>query len=410
MRGDRQCRPHELPVAPSAQPELPPRRGARPGRRDPGDRDERSLGRAQSVSATASCARSRPITKTDAKIITLGMRDLYLKANYQDFGRYQDVDLAIAGDGEASLPALTEAVKRLIDDGRKSAFEARGKKLAAARLAMIEQAKSDATLGWDASPITTARMCAEVYAQIKDEDWSLVGNAIRNTWPQRLWDFDKPYQWNGGSGGAGVGYNAAGLARRGARQQAARPADGRVRRRRRLHVRAGHAVDRGAPPDPDALHHAQQPRLSSGSTCTCRRWRPGTAAASRTPHIGTTHQGSEHRLRHRRARLRRPRRRPDHRSEGSRAGAQARHSPWSRAASRRWSTSSPIRAEGVAIMSRSSCLFAAALMAAAFGARRLRAGRRAQDAPPGDAANGKRDLPRGRLLHLPRPRRAGRRR
>jgi acetolactate synthase-1/2/3 large subunit len=105
---------------------------------------------------------SRPAYKKDARILTLGSRDLYLKANYQDFGRFQDVDLAIAGDGEASLPALTEQVKRLIDDGRKSALDARDKKLAAARLAMIEQAKSDATIGWDASPITTARMCAEV--------------------------------------------------------------------------------------------------------------------------------------------------------------------------------------------------------------------------------------------------------
>jgi acetolactate synthase-1/2/3 large subunit len=150
----------------------------------------------------------RQVYKKDAKVVTLGSRDLYLKANYQDFARFQEVDLAIAGDGEASLPALTEAVKRLIDEGRKSAYDARGKKLATARLAMIDQAKSDATLGWDASPITTARMCAEVYAQIKDEDWSLVGNAIRNVWPLRLWDIKESYQWNGGSGGAGVGYNA----------------------------------------------------------------------------------------------------------------------------------------------------------------------------------------------------------
>jgi acetolactate synthase-1/2/3 large subunit len=151
---------------------------------------------------------SRPITKKDAKIITLGTRDLYLKSNYQDFGRHQDVDMAIAGDGEASLPALIEEVKRLVDGGRKSAFEARGKRLATARLAMIEQAKADATMGWDSSPLTTARMCAEVWAQIKDEDWSLVGNGIRITWPHRLWNFDKSYQWNGGSGGAGIGYTA----------------------------------------------------------------------------------------------------------------------------------------------------------------------------------------------------------
>jgi len=151
---------------------------------------------------------SRPIYRKGAKIVTLGSRDLLVKSNYQDFGRYQDdVALAIGGDAQASLPVLIELVKKQIDPGRQAAFEARGKKLATAHTAMVEQTKSDATIGWDASPITTARMCAEVYAQIKDEDWSLVGNAIRLTWPQRLWDLKKPYHWNGGSGGAGVGYN-----------------------------------------------------------------------------------------------------------------------------------------------------------------------------------------------------------
>ncbi|HTO60293.1 MAG TPA: thiamine pyrophosphate-dependent enzyme [Bradyrhizobium sp.] len=149
---------------------------------------------------------AQPRYKKDAKIVTLGTRGLYLKANYQDFGRYQEVDLDIAGDAEASLPSLTEQVKRLVDESRKAAFEARGKKLAAAKLATVEQAKSDATIAWDASPITTARLCAELYSQIKDEDWSLAGTSIRLTWPHRLWNFDKPHRWNGASGGGGVGY------------------------------------------------------------------------------------------------------------------------------------------------------------------------------------------------------------
>ncbi len=149
---------------------------------------------------------SAPKYKKTAKIVTLGTRDLYMKSNYQDSGRYQEVDLDIAGDAEASLPTLIEQVKRLVDEGRKSAFEARGKKLAEAKRATVEQAKSDATIGWDASPITTARLCAEVYDQIKDEDWSLVGASIGLAWPHKLWNFDKPYQWNGGSGGAGIGY------------------------------------------------------------------------------------------------------------------------------------------------------------------------------------------------------------
>src|SRR5260370_1949850 len=95
---------------------------------------------------------SRPTAKKGAKIVTLGTRDLYLKSNYQDFARYQDLDLAIAGDGGASLPALTEAVKRLLDDGRKSAFQARGKQLAGLRLAPPDRVPSHPPAASAATP------------------------------------------------------------------------------------------------------------------------------------------------------------------------------------------------------------------------------------------------------------------
>jgi acetolactate synthase-1/2/3 large subunit len=151
---------------------------------------------------------AQPLYKPGTKVVTLGLRDMYLKANYQDFGRFSDTDLSIAGDSESTLPALIEACKKVIDSGRQAAYETRGKRYAAAHLAALDRSKSDATIGWDSAPITTARMCAEVYAQIKGEDWSLVGNTIGNGWPARLWNIDKAYRWNGGSGGAGVGYNA----------------------------------------------------------------------------------------------------------------------------------------------------------------------------------------------------------
>jgi acetolactate synthase-1/2/3 large subunit len=148
------------------------------------------------------------VVRSGAKVITLGTRDLYMKSNYQDFARFTDVDLAVAGDGEASLPLLAERVKTQLRSGRKSALAERGKKLAQARDAAYEQLRTQATIGWDSSPITTARLAAEVHAQIKNDDWSLVGNALRFNWPLQLWNFDKPYQWTGTSGGAGIGYNA----------------------------------------------------------------------------------------------------------------------------------------------------------------------------------------------------------
>jgi thiamine pyrophosphate-dependent acetolactate synthase large subunit-like protein len=68
----------------------------------------------------------------------------------------------------------------------------------------------DASYAWDACPISVARLCAEVRAQIRNEDWCLASqsNIFVSNWPLRLWDFDKPYRHVGGSGGAGMGYGA----------------------------------------------------------------------------------------------------------------------------------------------------------------------------------------------------------
>lgn len=153
---------------------------------------------------------SRPIASPDAKLISITANDLYLKSNYQDFQRYTEVDLAMAADAEATLPALIDAVKRNITGDRKRVYEQRGKDYASARQDLLAQARHQATYAWDASPISTARMCAEIWAQIKDKDWSLATETVPwiSNWPQRLWSFDKHYQFIGGAGGHGIGYAA----------------------------------------------------------------------------------------------------------------------------------------------------------------------------------------------------------
>ena len=150
---------------------------------------------------------SQRITKPGTKLISITAGDLYIRSNYQDFERYPEIDLAMAADAEATLPALTEAVKRLITADRKNAFQARGAKLAAVHDAAFEQARKEAAYAWDASPISTARLSAELWAQIKNEDWSLV-SSDETGWPKRLWNFDKYYQHIGSSGGGGEGYDA----------------------------------------------------------------------------------------------------------------------------------------------------------------------------------------------------------
>src|SRR5262249_14167332 len=46
-----------------------------------------------------------------AKLIGISSVELNTKANYQDFQRFQVIDVPMAGDAEATLPALIEAVK-----------------------------------------------------------------------------------------------------------------------------------------------------------------------------------------------------------------------------------------------------------------------------------------------------------
>ena len=130
--------------------------------------------------------------KAGAKLVTLSSNDLRTKSNYQDAGRYIEADLAIAADAEATLPALIEACTRLITPARRRAFDERGKRIAAMTAAQYEQNLAQAASGWDASPISTGRLSAEIWNQIRGEDWSLVSDAnFISNWPLRLWDFTR---------------------------------------------------------------------------------------------------------------------------------------------------------------------------------------------------------------------------
>jgi thiamine pyrophosphate-dependent acetolactate synthase large subunit-like protein len=147
--------------------------------------------------------------KPDTKLISISSVDLITKANYQDLQRFQSVDVSMPGDAEATLPALIEAVKSAIPNDRKAAIAKRGEAIRKAYAEGRERARQEAAIAWDASPISTARLTMEVWAQIKDLDWSLVSaSGVGFNWPQRLWRMEKHYHWLGTSGGYGVGYGA----------------------------------------------------------------------------------------------------------------------------------------------------------------------------------------------------------
>jgi acetolactate synthase I/II/III large subunit len=145
--------------------------------------------------------------KPTTKLVSINSAELLTKSNYQDFQRFQVTDIGMAGDAEASLPFLIEAVKSALPNDKKAAFEKRAEGFKKAKQQAHDRNRQAAALAWEASPISTARLAVELYAAVKGEDWALVNAGIgMSGWHSRVFPMDKYYQWIGGSGAAGQGY------------------------------------------------------------------------------------------------------------------------------------------------------------------------------------------------------------
>src|SRR5699024_2741 len=84
----------------------------------------------------------------------------------------------------------------------------------------LKAALEEKKKGWNLSPVSTARIYAELWPVIMNEDWCLASPSNFSGGHHReLWAHNKPYSYLGGQGAAGMGYGAgacggAGLAAR----------------------------------------------------------------------------------------------------------------------------------------------------------------------------------------------------
>ena len=143
------------------------------------------------------------------KTIVVSTAELLATSNYNINGNGVNGDVVIAADPEATLPALIEEVQKLMTPDKKRLFEDRGKKHAEANRAARAAAVEAASVGWDASPVSLARIAAELWPLIKNDDWSYVSpQNFAGNWANRLWDMKKIYHYLGGQGAGGMGYGA----------------------------------------------------------------------------------------------------------------------------------------------------------------------------------------------------------
>jgi thiamine pyrophosphate-dependent acetolactate synthase large subunit-like protein len=150
---------------------------------------------------------TRMRVKPGTKVISINSQYAASAGNYQDKQRFYQADLPVAGDAEATLPMLIDAVQQEMSAARRAENPARAARWQGLFHRRRIADRNLAANGWDATPISVPRMCMEIWEQIKGHDWAMVSGApFQSYWPQRLWDITKAYQYSGWAGAYGVGY------------------------------------------------------------------------------------------------------------------------------------------------------------------------------------------------------------
>ncbi len=153
----------------------------------------------------AKVAEARDVTHIDFK----GVRT---PANFGR-GEREKSAMPIQADAEASLPLIIDEVKRQLTPDQKTRIQDRSSKHARANhdahVAALEVAVERARAGWNGSPISTARVYAELWPLIMNEDWCLSSPSnFSGGHNVQLWEHNKPYSYLGGQGAGGMGYGA----------------------------------------------------------------------------------------------------------------------------------------------------------------------------------------------------------
>jgi thiamine pyrophosphate-dependent acetolactate synthase large subunit-like protein len=140
-----------------------------------------------------------------ARVIAISLDDYAFRSWAHTFQSLAPVDLPIAADAAATLPALLALVEDRLKRGPGVVERrARAERLAARHAAVRREWQDTARLERASVPLAPAALAAEVWDVIKDEDWVLA-NGTGKGWARRLWDW-RPERTYGGSGGAGLGY------------------------------------------------------------------------------------------------------------------------------------------------------------------------------------------------------------
>lgn len=152
------------------------------------------------------------------RIIAVSLDEYLVRSWAADYQRLQPTDRTIAADTAVFLPALLSVCRAKLPNTPEHVrqriaerYEQVRMRHESLRALWRRQAERAETRSSD-RPSDRAGLLPETLAlylgqMLNDYDWSLV-NGNLGSWPRRLWNFDRPYRYLGGSGGSGIGYGS----------------------------------------------------------------------------------------------------------------------------------------------------------------------------------------------------------
>ena len=142
------------------------------------------------------------------KIIQVSMWEQRARGWTTDIQRIPQVDLNIPADMSVALPQLVSACREAIQkNGTSGEREQRRAGLTERHDQLRDEWQNRARETSEQTPVSVSKLAADLWECIKGEDWALVGGNLAG-WARRLWDINQPQHYQGGSGGAGLGYVA----------------------------------------------------------------------------------------------------------------------------------------------------------------------------------------------------------
>ncbi len=142
--------------------------------------------------------KSSYIAKEDTPIVQIGLIDLRISGLVLDYFKLHPVEFSIAGDTSIVLPELTKICLRLLDGADRKKLQRRKEKIREIRDVARKRWHDEARRIWDQKPVSTARLTAEVWELIKNEDWVMASGTLTGSgWVRKLWNLDKPYRYVG---------------------------------------------------------------------------------------------------------------------------------------------------------------------------------------------------------------------